>query len=249
MRPATALIAEDERVLREDLRARLAQLWPDLEILGEAATGIEALQLLERCIPDVLFLDIQMPVLTGIEVAHQVQGRCQVVFVTAFDAWAIEAFEEGAIDYVLKPYDTARLALTVKRLKERLGRAPPPLDAVLRDLAAHAQPHEWLRWINASVGNEVRLITVDEVLYFQADAKYTCVVCAGGEALIRRPLRELQLQLDPSQFWTIHRSTIVNAGVIAGVTRDVRGRLWVKLKNRPDKLLVSEPHEALFRQM
>jgi DNA-binding LytR/AlgR family response regulator len=248
MRAPTALIAEDERVLREELRARLATLWPQLEVVAEAASGIEALQCLDAQRPDILFLDIQMPGLTGLEVAHQVQGRCQVVFVTAYDAHAVAAFEQGALDYVLKPYDNARLATTVARLKQRLGAAPPALDAVLRELAS-APAREPLRWINASVGQEVRLITVDEVYYFQADAKYTSVVTADGESLIRRSLRELQEQLDPSQFWTIHRSTIVNASAIAGVSRDVRGRVWVKLKQRSEKLLVSETHEQLFRQM
>ena len=249
MAPPTALIAEDEAVLRDELCAHLQQLWPELHIVGLARSGIEALQLLDAQCPDVMFLDIQMPGLTGLEVARQAGGRCHVVFVTAYDAHAIAAFEQGALDYVLKPYDTARLATAVRRVKQRLNEAPPPLDGLLRELAAAQPAREHLRWINASQGQEVRLITVDEVCYFQADTKYTRVVTASGEALIRRSLRELQEQLDPSCFWPIHRSTIVNASAIAGVSRDFRGRVSVKLKSRSEKLAVSEGHEHLFRQM
>jgi DNA-binding LytR/AlgR family response regulator len=244
-----ALIAEDEAVLREELRSHLRLLWPELKIAGLASDGIEALQLFDEVQPDVMFLDIQMPGLTGLEVARQADGRCHVVFITAYDAHAVAAFEQGAVDYVLKPYDAARLATAVRRVKQRLNEAPPPLDGLLRELAAAQPPREHLRWINASQGQEVRLITVDEVCYFQADTKYTRVVTASAEALIRRSLKELQEQLDPSCFWTIHRSTIVNANAIAGVSRDFRGRVSVKLKARSEKLAVSEGHEHLFRQM
>jgi DNA-binding LytR/AlgR family response regulator len=150
---------------------------------------------------------------------------------------------------VLKPYDRARLATAVRRVRQRLHEAPPPLEGLLRELAAAHPPHDYLRWINASQGQEVRLITVDEVCYFQADTKYTRVVTAEGEALIRRTLKELQEQLDPNCFWLIHRSTIVNANAIAGVSRDFRGHVSVKLKTRTEKLPVSEGHEHLFRQM
>jgi len=252
MRAPTALIAEDETVLREELCAHLGQLWPELRIVAQAASGLEALQLLDTHRPDVMFLDIQMPGLTGLEVARQADGRCHVVFVTAYDAFAIAAFDQGAIDYVLKPYDAARLATAVRRVKQRLQEtheAPAPLADLLRDLAAAQPPREHLRWINASSGTEVKLITVDEVCYFQSDTKYTRVVTASGEALIRRSLKELQDQLDPSCFWQIHRSTIVNANAIAGVSRDFRGHISVKLKARSEKLPVSEGHEHLFRQM
>ena len=172
-----------------------------------------------------------------------------MVFVTAYDAHAVAAFEQGAVDYVLKPYAVERLALATQRLRRRIGSAPPPLDALLRELAAIAPERKHLRWINASRGNEVMLITVDEILYFQADTKYTRVVTRDQEALIRRPLKELQDELDPACFWPIHRSTIVNANAIAGVTRDLRGRILVKLKARTEKLAVSEAHEHLFKQM
>jgi DNA-binding LytR/AlgR family response regulator len=245
----TALIAEDETVLREELCAHLAQLWPELRIVAQAASGLEALQLLDAHRPDVMFLDIQMPGLTGLEVARQADGRCHVVFVTAYDAFAVAAFEQGAIDYVLKPYDSARLATAVRRVKQRLHETPPQLDGLLRELAAAQPPREHLRWINASSGTEIKLITVAEVCYFQADTKYTRVVTASGEALVRRSLKELQDQLDPTCFWQIHRSTIVNANAIAGVSRDFRGHISVKLKARSEKLAVSEGHEHLFRQM
>jgi DNA-binding LytR/AlgR family response regulator len=249
MRAPRALIAEDETVLREELCSHLRQLWPELNIVAQAASGIEALQGLDEHPPDVVFLDIQMPGLTGLEVARQADGRCHVVFVTAYDAFAVAAFEQGAVDYVLKPYDAARLATTVRRVKQRLHEVPPPLDGLLRELAGAQPPREHLRWINASTGTEVKLITVDEVCYFQSDTKYTRVVTASGEALIRRSLKELQEQLDPSCFWQIHRSTIVNANAIAGVSRDFRGHISVKLKARTEKLPVSEGHEHLFRQM
>lgn len=245
----TALIAEDEAVLGDELRTHLAALWPELKVLGDARDGLEALQLLERLAPQILFLDIQMPGMTGLEVAHQVAGRCHVVFVTAYDAHAVAAFEEGAVDYVLKPYSVERLALTVGRLRERVGSSAAPLDNLLRELARVAPERKYLRWINASRGQEVSLITVDEVLYFQAETKYTVVVTAQGESLIRRPLKELQDELDPANFWTIHRSTIVNANAVAGVTRDFRGRVFVRLKSRADLLPVSEAHQHLFRQM
>jgi len=187
--------------------------------------------------------------MTGLEVARQVAGRCHVVFVTAYNAHAVAAFEQGAIDYVLKPYTIERLALAVGRLRQRLGTNPASLDHLLRELARVVPARNYLRWINASKGQDVSLITVDEVLYFQSDTKYTRVVTAEGEALIRRPLKELQEELDPACFWPIHRSTIVNANAIAGVTRDFRGRVLVKLKARDEKLVVSEAHTHLFKMM
>jgi DNA-binding LytR/AlgR family response regulator len=245
----TAILAEDEAVLREELRQHLAALWPELRIVGEAANGLEAMRLFEREPVELMFLDIQMPGLTGIDVAQHVQGRCHVVFVTAYDAYAVAAFEAGAMDYILKPIDLPRLATSVGRIKQRMGSVPPQLEQLLRGLVGGAAPREYLRWINASVGQNVRLITVDEVLYFQADTKYTRVVTADSEVLISKPLKELQEQLDPSTFWTIHRSTIVNANAISGVARDLRGRVHVRLKQRDDKLAVSEAHARLFRQM
>jgi DNA-binding LytR/AlgR family response regulator len=244
-----AILAEDEDVLRDELRSHLATLWPELEIVGEARDGFEALQLLDRQAPDLIFLDIQMPGLSGLEVARQAAGRCHVVFVTAYDAHAVAAFEEGAVDYVLKPYSVERLAKAVGRVRRRLGGDAARLDGLLGELARIAPERKYLRWINASRGKDVSLITVDEIVYFQADAKYTVVFTAQAEALIRRPLKELQEELDPATFWTIHRSTIVNANAVSGVTRDLRGRVFVKLKLRSELLAVSEAHTQQFRQM
>ncbi len=248
-RGATAVLAEDEAVLREDLRAKLAELWPELRVVAEAGNGVEALQLLGRHAPDVLFLDIEMPRLSGLEVARLAQERCHVVFVTAYDAHAVAAFEQGAVDYVLKPFDVARLAVTVRRVQSQLGASPREIGQLLRELASARAPQSYLRWINASQGSTVRLITVDDVCYFRADTGYTTVVTAEGESLIRRSLRDLADQLDPSVFWPIHRSTIVNANAIEGVVRDFRGRISVKLKARPERLPVSDAHAHLFRQM
>jgi DNA-binding LytR/AlgR family response regulator len=248
----TALVAEDEATLRQQLVEQLGQLWPELTIVGEAANGVQALRLLDEQRPDVMFLDIQMPGATGLEVARQASGRCHVVFVTAYDQHAVAAFDQGAVDYVLKPVSAARLFTAVSRLKQRLGAPPVRLEAALDRIAPTglaAASKQYLRWINASVGQNLKLITVDEIAYFQADNKYTRVVLGDGEALIRKPLKELVDELDPGQFWQIHRSTLVNATSIAGVTRDFRGRMLVKLKSRPETLLVSESYTHLFRQM
>jgi DNA-binding LytR/AlgR family response regulator len=245
----SAILAEDETVLRAELRQHLGKLWPELRIVGEAATGIEAVDLLERVAPDVLFLDIEMPLMSGLDVAQQAQDRCHIVFVTAYDAHAIAAFEAGAVDYVLKPLEPDRLSRAIERLKQRLGSTPPNLEAMLRDFARSAAPRTYLRWINASVGPTLHLITVDEILYFQADTKYTRVVTAAFEALIRKSLNELQSQLDPAIFWPIHRSTVVNANAIAGISRDFRGQLSITLKSRPERLAVSESQQHRFKQM
>jgi DNA-binding LytR/AlgR family response regulator len=252
MSPTTAIIAEDEATLRGQLVEQLGQLWPELSIVGEAADGVQALRLLDEHRPDVMFLDIQMPGATGLEVARQASGRCHVVFVTAYDQHAVAAFDQGAVDYVLKPVSAARLFTAVSRVKQRLGSPPARLDAALAGLPAGASPataKQYLRWINASVGQNLKLITVDEISYFQADNKYTRVVTSEGEALIRKPLKELVEELDPNQFWQIHRSTLVNATSIAGVARDFRGRMLVKLKSRPETLLVSDSYTHRFRQM
>ncbi len=249
MSAPTAILAEDEKALRDELRQRLSEQWPELIVVGEAGTGIEALQLLDKHVPDLMFLDIQMPGMTGLEVAHQAQGRCHIVFVTAYDAYAVAAFEAGALDYVLKPLDRDRLRVAFDRVRQRLGSAPQNLEVLLRELIKSAEPRKYLRWINASVGQLMQLITVDDVVYFQADTKYTRVVTATCEALIKKPLNELRDELDPSVFWQVHRSTIVNANAIAGVSRDMLGHINLKLKRRDERLNVSESHAHLFRQM
>lgn len=249
MASPTAVLAEDEVLLRDELRLRLGELWPELVIAGEASTGTEALRLVEEHEPDVMFLDIQMPGMTGIEVALQAQGRCHIVFITAYDAHAIAAFEVGAIDYLRKPLNAERLATALDRVKERLQSAPPRLESLIRSLLRDATPRHYLRWINAAIGRVVRLVMVDEILYFQADGKYTRLVTADAEALIQKPLYELQAELDPSSFWQIHRSTLVNASAIAEVTHDLRGHVVLKLKHRAETLRVSESHQQRFRSM
>ncbi len=243
-----AVVAEDEPLLAAGLRDALAALWPELDVCAVVADGIAALRAIDEHAPDILFLDIEMPGLSGIEVAQQVSGRCHVAFVTAFDDYAVQAFEQGAIDYVLKPLSMPRLATAVARLKQRLDGAPARLDGLLERLA---EPREngHLRWITASQGKEVRLITVAEVCYFRSDNKYTAVVTADGEALIRVTLRELIDQLDPAVFWQVHRNTVVNANAIAGLARDVKGHLCIRLKERDETLAVSEGHAARFRAM
>lgn len=250
MSAPTAVVAEDEPVLRAQLKELLGAVWPELNVVAAAEDGLQAMRALERHNPDVLFLDIQMPGLTGLEIAKHASGRYHVVFVTAYDQYAVAAFEEGAVDYVMKPLSAARLATACSRVKKRLSTAPVNLESLLAMLAKRmAQTHRYLRWINASQGAEVRLITVDEICYFQSDTKYTRAVTANHESLIRKSLRELLNELDPSLFWQIHRSTIVNVNAIAAVSRDLTGHLTLKLKNRKETLPVSQPFAHLFRQM
>ena len=245
-----AVIAEDEPVLRAELRETLAVVWPELTICAEAENGVDALHALAAHAPDVLFLDIEMPGMSGLDVAEQASGRCHVVFVTAYDKYAVAAFEQGAIDYVMKPFSPARLATTVARLQQKTDTPPPSLDKLITALAEIAERNrEHLRWITVSQGAELRLITVDEICYFQSDNKYTLVVTADTQSLIRRPIRELEEELDPRLFWQIHRGTLVNVNAIAGVTRDIGGHLRVKLKERRETLRVSEPYVHLFKQM
>ena len=248
MSRARAIIAEDEPLLREELAELLVSLWSELEIVEQTADGMATLQALERHQPDVLFLDINMPGLTGLEVARQASGRCHIVFVTAYDQHTLTAFEQGAVDYVLKPVQAARLATTVARLKERVGRPASSVAGLLRELGSGPQ-RGFLRWINASQGQAVRIITVEDVCYFHADSKYTRVVTPEGESLIRKPIKELTQELDPSSFWQIHRGTIVNVHAISGVVRDLRGRTQVRLKKREELLMVSDAYTHLFRQM
>jgi DNA-binding LytR/AlgR family response regulator len=247
---STAVIAEDEPVLRAQLEDLLHTAWPELVIVASAENGLQALHALEQHNPDVLFLDIQMPGLTGLEVARRASGRNHVVFVTAYDQYAVEAFEVDAVDYVMKPLSAERVAAACNRIKMRVSSAPPDLESLVEALARRAvRARQYLRWINASLGNEVKLITVDEICYFRSDTKYTRVVTPEGESLIRKSLKELLDELDPAQFWQVHRSTIVNVNTIAGVSRELSGRFIVKLKNRKETLLVSQQFAHRFRQM
>jgi DNA-binding LytR/AlgR family response regulator len=244
----TAVIAEDEPFLREELRRLLAALWPELVVSAEAADGLEAMAAIERHAPDVAFLDIRMPGMTGLDVARQIGARAHVVFVTAFDEHAIAAFESGAVDYVLKPLEAARLATTIARLKQRVSTAPPDLGRLLSRLS-QAPAKGPLNWVQASAGNKLRLITVDEIVCFQADSKYTRVLMRDSEAVIRKPIKELAEELDPGQFWQIHRSTIVNIRCIDVVQRHEDGRMDVTLAGRAERFPVSQTYQHRFRQM
>ena len=245
----TALIAEDEPMMRAQLRGRLAQAWPELEIVGEAGNGEEALALAEEKRPDIAFLDIRMPVLSGLDVAREIAGRCHVVFVTAYDDYAIAAFDEGAVDYVLKPPMPERIAKVVARLKARVALAPLDLTALLAKLAAKDPSSGPLKWIRASLGASMKMIAVDDVIYFRAEDKYTKVVTAEGEALIRKPIKDLFEELDPESFWQIHRSAIVNLRAIARVDRDWRGEPVIVLKGRDETLAVSRTFAHRFKAM
>lgn len=255
--PSTALVAEDEALLRQALIDSLRSAWPQLRIVAECEDGAEALEALAEHCPDIAFLDIRMPGLTGIDVATaaaEVSPQTQIVFVTAYDQYAIDAFEQGAIDYLLKPVTPERLAVTVQRLQQRSAAGQTDADALselaqqlaIREPKRSAPP---LTWITASTGRETRLILVDDIAYFRADNKYTTVVTAEGEALLRKPIRELLDVLDATMFKQIHRSTIVNLKAIASIVRDDSGKGSVRLRNRPETLTVSQPFMTLFRTM
>jgi len=263
-KPITAVIADDERLLREQLKTRLQSVWPDLQIVGEARDGNEALAKADELRPDVMFLDIRMPGMTGIEAAREIlalpEWQGEIVFVTAYDEYAVAAFEQGAIDYLLKPAEAERLAQTADRVRARLAQrvTPPPpedeaaLDALMEKLAKlqHGmapRPTEPLRWIQATSGNTTKLIDVKDVLFFKSDEKYTRVQTRDQEAFIRTPIRELLPQLDQQQFWQIHRSAIVNLGAIAAVTRDDTGRQRVHVREHAEVLEVSRSFAHLFR--
>jgi DNA-binding LytR/AlgR family response regulator len=255
MTAATALIADDEPLLRERLAAYLARLWPELEIVAQARNGREALELFDELQPKIVFLDVHMPGLNGIETARGIARRAELVFVTAYEQYAVQAFEQGALDYLVKPFDEARLADTVGRLRERLragGEAPVPepvLDRLAQVLKERSAPAAHLQWIKASVGSSVRLIPVAEVVYLKSDEKYTLVVWPGGEALIRKTIRELADELDPDRFVQIHRSTIVNLHHVAQVVRGANETADVHLRGRPEVLPVSRSWLHVFRQM
>jgi DNA-binding LytR/AlgR family response regulator len=247
-----AVIADDEPLLRAQLRARLGRVWPELDVVHEMENGRDILEVLEEHRPQVIFLDIHMPGVNGLEAARAVAGRAHIVFVTAYDEHAVEAFERGAIDYVLKPFNEERLALTVERLRERVAAKPEPsLDALVEQLASRLGTREarHLRWIKASVGSNVRLIPVEEVLFFQSDEKYTRVVTGESEALIRKPIKELLDELDPAKFWQVHRATIVNVDHIASVKRGLKDQAEIALRDHSETLVVSRAFTHLFKQM
>lgn len=258
----TALIADDEAPMRDLLRARLQQAWPDLQIVAEAANGVEAVELGEKLRPDIAFLDIRMPGLSGIEAARRLYERSHIVFATAYDQYALDAFEQGALDYLLKPVSAERLATTCARLQARLRKrssadAAPPQDigqqlaklTTLLENKGKPEKPAYLRWIQAQVGSSLRMVSTREILFFQSDEKYTRVQTTAAEFLIRKTLKELLDELDPDEFWRIHRSTLVRVDAIAEVKRDLRGRQMLKVRGWAGELEVSRNHSYLFQQM
>lgn len=248
MSSARAVIAEDEPLVRREIRETLTRLWPELEILAEVGDGNEALATLGRSNPDIFFLDIQMPGLTGLEVAQRLSGRAHVVFITAYDQHAIAAFEQGALDYVLKPVSVQRLQVTIERLRTRLNTPPADLSH-LAQLLKDVEPPEakYLRWLTVPHGAELRVIAATEICYLRADNKYTTLATPQGTFLMTSSLRQMREKLDPQVFWQIHRSVIVNVGAIDVIYRTFRGALEVKLKGRSELLPVSAAHAHLFR--
>ena len=275
-----ALIADDERLMREQLRARLKDVWPELEIVAEARNGEEAVALTKAHQPDIVFLDIRMPVLTGVDAARQIAQLptyddaggwpgCEIVFITAYDQYAVQAFEQGVVDYVLKPAERERLQVTVARIKtRRAARATlaadgssgvptpllvhtPDMQQLLTRLAEQINPARTpkLQWIQATVRQTIQMIPVADVLFFISDEKYTRVQTLTMEALIRKPIKELVDELDMSLFWQIHRSTLVSIKAISGVSRDMRGRQLVSVRGHGEKLEVSRSYSGLFKGM
>lgn len=253
----TALIADDEPLLREILEARLAVVWPELKIVAQARNGRQAVEMFEEFKPTICFLDVHMPSLSGIEVARQIGSRAHLVFVTAFDHYALEAFEHGVLDYLVKPVSAARLGETVERLKSRLQAAQPAVhtDDLLAQLAArlNLDKPEPLRWVRAMVGTSLRMIPVDDIDYLKSDTKYTLVAYRdegeAAEALIRMPLKDLIAQLDAQQFAQVHRSVLVNLRAIRRVTRGENETANIEIKGRPERLPVSRSYLALFKEM
>jgi DNA-binding LytR/AlgR family response regulator len=255
----TALIADDEDLPRAELRRMLERAWPELQIVAECEHGPAAVEALDTLAPDIAFLDIRMPGLSGLEVARAASGRCHVVFTTAYDSHAVAAFETGAVDYLLKPVDADRLGQAVARLRERVrarraeGGGAPDLDALVERLGTHMQQRGGaaprLRWLSASVGDTIKMFGIDEVLFFQSDEKYTRVVTAGDEAHVRKPLKEIADGLDPEDFWQVHRGVVVRASAIARAQRDELGRITLHLKQHAEKLSVSQAWAWRFKPM
>ncbi len=257
MAAPTALIADDEPLLRDRLASLLREQWPELQVVAQARNGREAIELFDQFEPRIAFLDVHMPGLNGVEVARSIARRAELVFVTAYDAYAVEAFRQGAVDYLVKPLEPQRLAETVQRLRERIERPQLPpaagfeatIERVAEQLKQRLAPPPRLKWIKASVGNTVRLIPVEQVIYLKSDNKYTMVVWDGGEALIRKTIRELADELDPERFVQVHRSAIVCLDRVSHFTHGSGDSGEVHLQARPEAVPVSRSYLHLFQQM
>jgi len=250
----TAVVVDDERLMRDQVAGRLKEAWPELVIVGEAGNGREAVAMVQSLEPDIVFLDINMPEMDGIKAAQALAGKAHLVFVTAYDQYAVRAFDQGAVDYLLKPVEPERVALACRRLRERLEQKPDPMNELLDQLSqrfgsAGVAAREYMRWVQASVGSNIRMIPTSEILFFRAEDKYTRVQTGNFEALIRKPIKELLDELDPKEFWQIHRGTVVRVDAIAQVSRNLRGKQVVHLKGSDEKLEVSRSFGHLFKQM
>jgi DNA-binding LytR/AlgR family response regulator len=249
----TAIIADDEDLPRKDLRRMLNDLWPELDIIAECEHGADALEAIHQHHPDIAFLDIRMPGMTGLDVANATKGRCHAVFTTAYDNHALEAFSAGAIDYLLKPISRERLVDAIARLKARLEvkATPTDLSSLMQELDKRLRPQnvERIRWISASVGDTIKMFPIDKILFFTSDEKYTRVVCADDEAHVRKPLKEIIEGLDPEVFWQIHRSVVVRADAIAKAHRDELGKVTVELRGSKEVLKVSQAYAWRFKPM
>ncbi len=255
MEKIKAIIADDEEQLCIFLRRQLEDAWPDLEICGVALNGTQALKLIEEHRPDIAFLDIRMPGLSGLEVAKKVCDICYIVFITAYDQYAVEAFENEALDYLLKPVGFQRLEKMVNRLKKQIVAASGPaqdisgiVDRIMEGIN-QTDTVDYLRWLRVQYGDGIRLIPVDEICYFQAKDKYTIAMSIKGESTLRKPIRKLAEELDPDKFWRIHRGAIVNVSCIAKVSPSLTGRFIIKLKDMNETLTVSRTYTHLFKQM
>lgn len=255
MEETKAIIADDEEQLRIFLKTQLADVWPELIISGEAANGTEALRIIEELKPDIAFLDIKMPGLSGMDVAKRVYEKCRIVFITAYDQYAVDAFENEAIDYLLKPVSYDRLQHMVRRLKKQITASNEPslnISSVVERIMNGIKDNEkkgFLQWLRVQHGNGIRLIPVEEIYYFKAKDKYTIAMSKNGEATIKKPIRELVDELDPDKFWRIHRGTIVNISCIAKISPSLTGRFIIKLKDISEPLTVSRTYTHLFKHM
>jgi DNA-binding LytR/AlgR family response regulator len=256
MKQITAIIADDEKELRHHLKKLLNQLWPELMIAGESVNGLQTLLQVDKYNPDILFLDINMPGMTGIEVARKISSKCTIIFITAYDQYAIDAFENEALDYILKPVQIERLEACIKRCKKHLQRQnpiKPDLTAMLAELEnkiIQNKKSSYLQWIRTQHGDSIRLIPVNDISVFKSSDKYTLVFTSSKtESLIRKPIKELEQELDPEKFWKIHRGTIVNVSSISKVSKSMTGKYVIKIEDHDEPLLVSRSYSHLFKQM